>query len=505
MRSRFQVICMLLVFLLNLGSNLVYSQKKTRVEILNSDSLLFERKTGSSLKRLIGNVELEHEGIRLFCDSAYMYDDRNLVEAYHDVHILQGDSLHLYGDYLRYKGDIRMAEFRDNVVLIDKKTTVKTDFMDYDLNNDIAHYFNGGIIHNEPDTLISGQGYYYSKQKLFVFIDSVIIENPEYTILSDTLHYNTSSEISYFFGPTQIIGDSSYIYCENGWYDGLNDISQFNKNAYIVLQEQTIRGDSLYYNNGEGFGKAFINVEVHDSTQNATLKGNYALYYRDPQRAMITDSALFIQYSETDTLFVHADTLRSDPDSSGSYKVLRAYYKVKLFKEDLQGKCDSLSYSYSDSVIQLHGDPILWSEENQLSADFIEIHTRNQNLDFIEMHKSAFIVSQEDSSRFNQIKGKDMIGYFRDGELYIIDVIGNGQTIYYAIENNEIVGVNQAESSNITIHIKNKKIYRIKMITKPDGILNPLDEVTENELFLKGFSWLDKDRPKTKWDIFRWK
>jgi len=505
MRSRFQVICLTL-FILIIGQHPdLYSQKKTRVQILNSDSLLIERKTGTSIKRLMGNVELEHEGIHLFCDSAYIYDDRNLVEAYNNVHIQQGDSLHMYGDHLMYRGDIRIAEFRNNVLLIDKNTTVETDFLDYDLNNEMGYYFNGGIIYNEQDTLKSGQGFYYSNEEFFIFNDSVIIQNPDYTILSDTLHYYTTTEVSYFFGQTEIIGDSSYIYCENGWYDGLNDISQFNENAFIVLQEQTIRGDSLYYDQGRGFGKAFQNVEVHDSTQSTILKGNYALYFREPERAMITDSALFIQYSETDTLFVHADTLRSDPDSSGSYNVLRAYYRVKLFKEDLQGKCDSLSYSYNDSVIQLHRDPVLWSEENQLSADLIDIHTRNKKLDFIEMHQSAFIASQEDSTKFNQIKGKDMIGFFRDGALYKIDVIGNGQTIYFAIENNKIVGVNQAESSNLTIYIRDKKIYKITMIIKPDGILNPLKEVTDDQLILKGFSWHDKVRPKTKLDIFRWK
>ncbi len=504
MGSRFLVIY-LTFFALLIGQHAdLFAQKKTMVQILNSDSLLFERKTGSSIKRLIGNVELEHEGIHLFCDSAYIYDDRNLVEAYNNVHIKQGDSLNLYGDHLMYKGDIRMAEFRNDVRLIDKNTTVETNFLDYDLNIDMGYYFNGGTIYNEQDTLKSGQGYYYSNGKYFIFKDSVVIENPDYTILSDTLHYYTDSEKSFFFGQTQIIGDSSYIYCENGWYDGLNDISQFNKNAFIVLQEQTIMGDSLYYNQGTGFGKAFDNVVVHDSTQSTIIKGNYAIYYRSPEKAMVTDSALFIQYSENDTLFVHADTLRSDPDSSGSYNIVRAYYRVKLFKEDLQGKCDSLSYSYNDSVIQLHRNPILWSEENQLSADLIKIHTQNKKLDFIEMNQSAFIISEEDSAKFNQIKGKDMIGYFRDGELYKIDVIGNGQTIYFAVENNEVVGVNQAESSDLTIFIRDKKIYKIVMITKPDGVLNPMEEVTDDQLILKGFAWHEKVRPKTKLDIFKW-
>ncbi|UCG26658.1 MAG: organic solvent tolerance protein OstA, partial [Bacteroidales bacterium] len=252
------------------------------------------------------------------------------------------------------------------------------------------------------------------------------------------------------------------------------------------------------------FGKAFHNVEVHDSSQNAILKGNYATYHQNPESAMITDSALFIQYSEGDSLFVHADTLSSETDSTGSYKIMRAYYRVKLFKEDLQGKCDSLSYSYSDSVIQLHKNPVLWSDENQLTADTIKIHTRARHVDYIEMQKSAYIISQEDSMRFNQIKGKDMIGYFRNDQLYRINVTGNGQTIYYVKENDEIIGVNKAESSNIIIYLKDKEIQSISLISNPDGILNPPDEIPLTELRLKDFVWHDMNRPKTKRDIFRW-
>lgn len=504
MRHIFLIINILLSATCCFDSGMAFSQKKKKVEILNSDILLYERHEGASLKRLIGNVALKHEDVIMYCDSAYLFDDRNLVEAYNNVHIIQGDTLNLYGDFLKYRGDVRIAEFRRNVIMIDKQVELRTEFLDYNLNDDLGYYFNGGVIHNEQDTLKSRKGYYYAKQELFHFKDSVVILNPDFIIYSDTLKYNVATEISYFLGPTQIFGDSSYAYCENGWYNSQQDISQFKKNAYLVSKGQTIIGDSLYYDNLNGFGRAFSNVVVIDSAESVMLKGNYGIFHENPERAMVTDSAIFIQFAGSDSLFVHADTMRSRMDSTNSFRIMMAFYHVKIFGSEIQGKCDSLSYSFRDSVIRLFGQPVLWSEENQLTSEYMEIHTRNEQVEHIELYQSAFIISQEDSTRFNQIKGKDMVGYFREGELYRINVFGNGQTIYYAKEDNEIIGVNSAESSDMVIYLENKKVRKINFIKKPDGILNPLGEVPDRELRLKNFSWQDRYRPRSKLDIFEW-
>lgn len=460
---------------------------------------------GSELKRLIGDVELQHEDVFIYCDSAYLYEDKNLVEGYSNVHVRQGDTLHLYGDFLRYKGDIKLAEIRRNVRLVDKEMELFTEFLDYNVNEEFGFYFNGGKIYNGENTLESKLGYYYPNQKIFFFRDSVKIINPDYTIYSDTLKYNTVSEISYFLGPTEIISDSSYIYCENGWYNTKTDISQFNQNAYLINKEQTVKGDSLYYDRNRGFGKAFKNVELIDTVQQIILKGNYAEYYEEPEKTMITDSALFIQITNGDSLFVHADTLRSRLDSTNTHKILSAYFKVKMYKKDFQGKCDSMSYSFRDSVIQLYGDPVLWSDENQLTSEYIEIHTKHNKLDYLELYRSAFIISQEDSIRFNQIKGKNMTGYFKNGELEKIDVKGNGQTIYFPKDENEIIGVNQVESSDITLFLKDKEIIKINFRIKPGGTLNPLDDTPDSEMKFKDFKWLEKSRPKSKIGIFEWK
>jgi lipopolysaccharide export system protein LptA len=400
---------------------------------------------------------------------------------------------------------VKLAIIRYNVTLIDNEAELNTEFLDYDLNTDVGYYFNGGIILSDENTLSSIQGNYNTKQKEFHFKDSVVIVNPDYTIFSDTMKYNTVSEISYFFGPTEIIGDSSYLYCEDGWYNTKTDISNLRKNALVKSKNQTVKGDSIYYEKINGYGKAYGNVELTDTLKDIIIRGNFSEYFEQPERFFVTDSAVFIQITSTDSLFVHADTLRSFMDSTETYRTVSAYYHCKIYKDDFQAKCDSMVYSFRDSVIHLYNDPVLWSEKNQLTADSIFIFTKNGSADHLEMYNRAFIITQEDSIRFNQIKGKNMIAFFRDDDLYRINVTGNGETIYYTIDEEEIVGVNQALCSDIIIYLENEEISKISFLGNPDGIMSPPDYEDPENLKLEGFSWLESFRPLNKWDIFKWK
>ncbi len=480
--------------------------KVRKIEIVNANSTEFDASLGTNAKRLIGNVIFKHGDAIMYCDSAYYFSDINVMDAYSHVHIIRNDTLHLYGDFLKYIGNEKLAEVRDNVKLVDNETTLTTNYLDFNIRENYGYYMNGGDIVSGQNNLRSEKGYYYANTKTFFFKDSVVINNPDYDIYSDTLQYNTESKIAWFYGPTEIISDENYIYCENGWYDTDKDISQFNKNAWLKSKDQILKGDSLYYERNTGFGQAFNHVQLHDLKQDVILRGNFAEYYEEPERALLTDSAVFMQISDDkDTLYVHADTLRSVMDTSGIHKIIKAYYKVKIYEKDLQGKCDSLAYSFADSVIRLYREPVLWSADNQLTADYIEIQTKNNNVNKIVMENTAFIISREDSVRFNQIKGKKMTGYFSNNELYKIDVDGNGQTIYFARDKNVIVGVNKAESSSLIIYLQDRKIRKINFITKPAGTLYPPFTLKRDELMLKDFQWYAGYRPLNKHDIFTWK
>lgn len=481
-----------------------YAQEETTIEILNSDSMEKDESLGTNAIRYLGNVIFKHEETIMHCDSAYFYPDENYITAYNHIHIKQGDTLDLYGDLLIYSGDDKIAQMRKNVTLIDKESILKTEQLDFDVQEKIGYYFNGGTITNGDNQLQSIMGYYYTQDKLFHFRDSVKITNPEYLIFADTLKYHSVTEVAYFLGPTEIIGEENYIYCENGWYDTHKNISQFNKNAYLASKGQYIKGDSLYYERDAGIGRAFDNVEIYDSTQNIILKGKFAFYREEPEYALLTDSAEFIQIGKEDTIFAHADTIESVKDSTGLYKIVNAYYHVKIYSNDIQGKCDSLTYLEGDSVFRFYYDPVLWSEENQLTAEYIDLHLAYKELDYIDLVASSFIISQEDTIRFNQIKGRNMIGYFSENKLVRIEVKGNGETIYFPKDQEELIGVNKAESSDLVIYLVDGKIERIKFILKPQATLYPPDQLQDNDLFLRGFVWLDQFRPRSKEEIFFW-
>jgi lipopolysaccharide export system protein LptA len=492
-----------LTMILLLASNQAYSQKKRRIDILGSDALMYAQSMGKNVKKLVGNVRLKHEDVFMTCDSAYLYDNDRVVEAFGSIHVQQGDTLHLYGDRLRYMGETKKAEVRQNVRLVDNETTVHTDYLDFDIQNNYGHYFHGGVVTNENATLSSREGYYYSKPELFYYKDSVKIVHPDYTITCDSLHYQSRQQIAYFRSPTHILGKDYEVFCRKGWYNMKTEVARFIDNARVVNGARTIRGDSIYYDRGKGYGKILLNAEIHDTTERIILRGNYAEYSEKPEWTVVTDNALFIQYTRGDSLFLHADTLRSVTDTVMNYRILRAFYHVKFFKDDMQGVCDSLSYSFADSVIYLYYSPVLWTDNNQLTSDSMRIFTRLRRVDRLEMYHSSFIISMEDSLRYNQIKGKNMTGFFKEGKLYRINVNGNGETIYYAKDQEEIVGVNKAESSNIVIFIKNSKVDKIRLINQPAGILHPPAELPPAELKLKGFVWYEEQRPKSKYDIFR--
>ena len=446
----------------------------------------------------------------MYCDSAYFNQKGNKVNAYGHIHIEQGDTLDLFGDYLFYDGTEEKANVDGNVELIDKETHLYTSTLKYDVANKTAFYDQKGKIINGENTLTSLLGIYYTDTKLFHFKDSVKIVNPDYIMTGDTMEYNTETETAFFFGPSELNGDSLYLYCERGWYDTKNDISRIWVNAIIDNRQQIIRADSLFYNDNTGFGEAFRNVTIDDTTNSVMVSGDYASYLKDPEQFMVTQRAMFVQYSDEDSLFLHADTINTvtvqgaGPDTTTlSYMLMRAYYGCRVYSDDMQAKCDSLSYSYRDSVIRLYTEPVLWSEEHQLTADSMAIFTKNKQADRMELYNNPFIASQVDSVSFNQIKGRRLTGYFRENKLYRIYIEGNSETIYYLEDDTGLLGVNAGKSASIDIFVSDGKINEIIEHENPDGKLDPPLLNAPGAMKLAGYTWQDSIRPKDKFDIFR--
>jgi lipopolysaccharide export system protein LptA len=506
---------LLLLFIVLLITPLILSQqtqtkktgkKKIELKYADDDYIVDDPVTGKTMHRFIGKVHLIHNQIVMWCDSAHYLPDINQVTAYSKIHIEQGDTLDLYGDYLFYDGKEEMAFVRDNVELIDKETHLYTNAIKYDVKARVATYNTKGRITNADNTLTSVIGVYYVSDNLFHFKDSVKIVNPEYVMTADTMDYNTKTETSFFTGPTKLIGDSLNLYCEKGWYDTKNKVTSIWKNAEIDNMKQIVHGDSLFYNDSTGYGEGFGNVVIEDTTNNLIIKGNYAWYYKQPEQFLVTDMAEFIQASGNDSLFLHADTISavtlSDTSAAG-YRLMKAYHGCRIFSDGIQAKCDSLSYSFRDSVIRLYTKPVIWSEENQLSSDSMAVFTKNRQTERLELYNAAFVSSQVDTSRYNQIKGRTLTGIFKNNELYKIEIKGNGESLYYLLDGEDIAGVNQSKCANIVALVEKGKISEITDFGSPEGFIDPPDLLIKTQIRLEGFSWFDHLRPKNRYDIFR--
>lgn len=496
------------------------AQKPSRIELLHADVSEFDNTINAGADRLIGNVAFKHENAVMTCDSAYLYKEQNNLEAFGHVRINQGDTTTMTGKHLIYLGDTRLAQMFEDVEMKDRKMTLNTERLDYNMETDVAYYTDSAHIVDEGDILTSKFGYYYSNTNDLFFKQDVLLINPKFRMTCDTLKYNTFSKTAYFMGPTYIHSDENLIYCESGWYNTEKQTSLFTGNSYLQSKEQTLRGDTVKYDRILAIGIGLGNVSVYDSTNKVIISGDYAEHHEKEDSSFVTGHATMIQVFENDSLFMHGDTLKAvanskdqSVDTSGNRKRnLFAYHQVKMFRSDLQGKCDSLVYSYADSTIRMYAEPVLWSGLNQLTADSITIQTANSKIDKMYLVNSSFIVSRADSMqegeldslRFNQIRGKNMTGYFADNKLYQILVKGNGQTIYYGKNKNEKnFGVNRADCSDLIIRVNENKVQQISLLNEPDGTLYPINELSTKELRLKGFLWKDSERPKTKDEIYK--
>jgi lipopolysaccharide export system protein LptA len=478
---------------------------KRKIELLFAETnIIIADASGDKINHLSGSVSFRHNDVTMNCDSAHFSPNKQQLTAFSRVHIEQGDTLNLYGDYLFYDGPSEKAIVRKKVELVDRETHLFTEAIDYDVRNRIAKYDTGGKITNAENTLTSIHGVYYVSRKIFHFKDSVKIVNPDYVMKADTMDYNTLTETSYFTGPSELKGDSLYMYCEKGWYDTKNKITSVWTNAMIDNRKQIVHGDSLFYNDSTGYGEAYRNVLIQDTVNDIAIEGNFAWYYKTPERFLVTNRAVFIQISKEDSLFLHADTISAITvaDTASGYRLMRAYHGCRIFSQDFQAKADSISYSFQDSVIRFYEKPVLWTDENQLTSDSMAIFTKNRQADRLELYNSAFVTAQVDSIRFNQIKGRSLTGYFNNNELTKVEINGNGESIYFLVDGNTISGINHSKCANIEATIENGKVVEITDFGTPDGFINPPKLEKPDDLRLEGFSWLDQIRPKKKSDIF---
>lgn len=488
----------------------VFSQKK--VKLKNSDFYKLTTVKGERISRFIGNVVFSQNETTIYCDSAHSVRSSNLIEAFGRVRITEGDSVSVTSSGLTYNGNTKVAYLRKNVVF--KKlgiATLYTDFLDYDRNKNEARYFNGGKLIDSVNVLTSKKGYYNVSNNLGSFKTDVVGVNPDYTLYADTLQYNSKTKIIYFLDSTTIKDkEGAVAVYKSGFYNTNQKLSTLN-DGQVETPTYKMKGNKYDLDDTKKQYRAQGNVIMTSKEENLLIYGDDGTYDRIKGISKVFGNAYVAKVSEdNDTLFVRADTLVSIENKDPAKKRILAYNNVRIFKSDLQGIADSLVYVNADSMIHFYNHPVLWSDENQMTADSIRILLRNKTIDRIYMVANSFVISKDTLENFNQIKGRKMTAFMKNKFMDHVIVEGNGESVYFALQDTKtksdsvatkgsmMMGMNHILCSNMRINFKEGKVNNISFYIKPDATFTPPQELKPENKKMRGFVWRGKDRPLKK-------
>ncbi len=489
------------------------------VYLEQADGLSFDEERIADAQIVRGNVIFRHEEALMYCDSAYFYEESNSLDAFGHVRFVQGDTLQGFGDKLFYNGNTKLARMRRHVRLIHGKenenpTILTTDSLNYDRAAGVAYYFSGGQVTDTLNTLTSIRGRYWPDTKQAVFSKEVELVNPKFILTSDTLLYNTDTKIADIVSPTLIVyEEETDIHTSRGWYNTNNEQSMLlDRSVVHHMNGRTMTGDTIYYDKLVGFGQVIGSMAMTDSTQKATLYGEYGQMWEENSRGYATDSALMVDWSDpAHYAYIHADTLFTEElyytDSArmdSTYRLVRAHYGVRVYRDDMQMSCDSMVYLDSDSTMHLYTDPICWSENQQIAADSIIAYIVNGTVEHAVGTGNALCVMQDSTEFFNQMSGKEVTAYLVNGEVKIVDTDGNALTVFYPREDGGgYVGMNTTASSFIRMYVENQKIHHMRFTKETTGVLYPMDQIPDGSNRLALFFWAEEVRPTGPEDVFR--
>jgi lipopolysaccharide export system protein LptA len=480
---------------------------------------------------LAGKVIALQEKTWFYADSVVLNEVDNSLEAFGNVHINDADSVHTYAQYLKYLGKEKKAFLRKKVRLTDGKGQLTTEELEYDVTLKIGTYLKGGKLVNEKTTLTSKEGYYYGDTKDVYFKQQVVLIDPEYTVYTDTLQYNSSTQIATFISPTRILSDSGrrVIRTRDGYFDLKNKRGFLYKRSVIDDSTYTFTADEMAVDDSTKLGEFRGNAvyKGKDTAQGFDMIANNIKTNRKKDILLATEKPMLLIKQGRDSVFVVADTLYSARlsdlmktrfvpqvrdsvvlkiDTTGTdstNKFFEAYHHVKIYSDSLQAVGDSLFYSLKDSVFRLFGAPVVWAQENQIVGDTIYLYTANKKPEQLYVFENAMAISRVDSTQyFNQLKGRTLNAWFVDGKIHTMQVKGNSENVFYNQDDQKrFIGVNKASADITFATFKDGKPHKIDFINNLDGILYPMRQVNHEEIRLRNFRWLDKIRPKSKFDV----
>jgi lipopolysaccharide export system protein LptA len=498
------------------------------VYIWHSDTLRQEKKDSANIQSLFGHVKLQQEKTIFYCDSVAINQNTNIVEAYGNVHINDSDTTNIYSQYMKYFVDKKLIIFKKNVTLTDGKGVLTTEELQYDMNLRIGNYTSGGKVVNESTTITSRDGTYYAETRDVYFKKDVVLKDPAYDLMADSLLYNTEKKIATFITETYIRDSSGRtIRTKDGYYDLFNHKAQFGKRPKITDGSQIIIGDDVQFDDSTGVSIAKGNAVFKDTAQGVSVIANLMIADRKANTLLATQKPLMILKEDKDSIYITADTLYSGnlPDSAfqkadslagpgaasahprndSSLRYLQGFHHVRIYSDSLQGVADSLYYSGIDSVFQLFTDPVVWASGKQITGDTIYLYTKNKKPERLYVFENGLVVDKTGNNMYDQVKGNTLNGYFKDGEIDFMRAKGSAESVYYIKDDSlALVGVNKVTQADVIDMIfKNKELNKVVLRNDAQGTMYPIRKVNLDDMRLRNFKWLDDRRPKTKFELFQ--
>jgi lipopolysaccharide export system protein LptA len=430
--------------------------------ILAADKQYLQKSDTNQLVSYAGNVKVRQGKTLFYADSAIINPIANTLESFGNVHINDADSVHIYSQYLRYLGIEKTALLTSKVKLTDGKSTLTTENLTYDVKLKLATYLYGGKVVNKKTTLTSTEGNYYGETKDIFFYKNVLLVQPDGTIKTDSLQYNTTTEVSTFISPTVIKDKKGLtIKTREGFYDIKKKIANLYKRSIIEDSTFSITADEIAIDSLNGLSEFRGNAVYRskDKEQGFDMIANNIKTNNKRSTIMATQIPLLIIKQGSDSIFITADTLFSgrnidllktrkipalrpapidttkkdsirkdtttklssvktpnkkgiaknntdslklnlnnNPQLDSTLKYFEAYKNVKIFSDSLQAVGDSLFFSGQDSVFRLFDNPILWAQENQISGDTIYLFLKNKKPERLYIYENAMSISKVDSS-----------------------------------------------------------------------------------------------------------
>lgn len=544
--------------------------QEDKVFLEYADSLFRPANEMEEFQIVKGSVKFRHGNMWMFCDSAYYYPQKNSLIAYGNVKMSQGDTLFVYADNLNYDGMSKFAILnrgpsRGNVELQNRTVTLTTDSLNYDVAGNKGWFTTGGELRDDVNNLISQYGEYSPSTKLAEFREDVVLTNRRdgYRMTTEQLMYNTDTHIADINTMTRIEGATDTIITTRGWYNTATDRAELTARSIILHTDSnrnvtTLEGDSIIYDKQSRISRAYMfrnrgrnprPMILTDTARKVTLIGGYGEYNDLTRFAYATEYPLLIEYSRQDSLFLRADTILSfienitplqistrtdtivknvplaievddsldmEPQSVEQKEVInindtvllapkdfhtaRAIGRARFFNKDIQGIADTLLFKEQDTILYMFRKPVVWSGDRQVYGNRIDVHFNDSTADWADLPESGMIAEHIDEDFYQQLTGSHLKAWFENQNLKHLEVDGNVITILLPQEKdstyNKLVN---AESSYLTLDMEGKDIKHLKMWPDVSGTVTPLFDLKPSQKYIQGFRWLENLRPLRSW------